>query len=152
MSAVSPCEPVVSDKTELPPLELPSGFRIVAVDGLEQMKEGYEQIAESTEEAEDVLEQSYAGAVHGSTELGMKMFAAVQANINAGFDFAAEMAEAKSLPDVIELSTRFAARRIEAAAAQSKELWSCSQKLMSEAAKPLAASFSASVDKAGSTI
>lgn len=151
MSAESPNERAAGDATELPQLEFPSGFRIVAVDGLEQMKEGYEQITESTEEAEGVLEQSYAGAVHGGTELGMKMFAAVQANINAGFDFAAEMAEAKSLPDIIELSTRFAARRIEAAAAQSKELWSAGQKLMSEATKPLAASFSASVDKAGST-
>jgi phasin len=151
MSAESPSESAGGATTELPPLELPSGVRIVAVDGLEQMKEGYEQIAESTEEAEDVLERSYAGAVHGSTELGMKMFAAMQANINAGFDFAAEMAEVKSLPDMIELSTRFAARRIEAAAAQSKELWSCGQRLMSEAAKPLATSFSASVDKAGST-
>jgi hypothetical protein len=75
------------------------------------------------EVSEDVLEQSYAGAMHGSVEFGNKMFAVMQANINAGFDFVAEMAEAKSLPEIIELSTRFAARRIEAAAAQSKELW-----------------------------
>jgi phasin len=151
MSAESLYERAGDGHSALPQNEFSSSVRVATIDGLEQMKEGYEQIAESAEEAEDVLEQSCAGAVHGGTELGIKMVAAMQANINAGFDFAAEMAEATSLPDLIELSTRFAARRIEAAAAQSKELWSCGQKLMSEAAKPLAASFSANVDKAGST-
>lgn len=151
MSAVTTSETVGGERTELPPLEFPAGFRIVAIDGLEQMKEGYERIAENTEEAGDVLEKSYANAVQGSAELGLKMFAAMQANINAGFDFAAELAEAKTLPDMIELSTRFAARQIEATAAQGKELWSSGQRLMSDAARPLAAGFSASVDKSAST-
>lgn len=151
MPAVPPPESSARAHTGLPPLELPSGFQFVAVDGLAQMKERCETIAETTGATEAVLERSYATAVQGGAELGLKMIAAMQANINAGFDFAAAMAEARSLPDMIELSSRFAARQIETAVAQGKDLWSAGQKLMSETARPLATGFSAGVDRAGSS-
>ncbi|RAI43061.1 phasin family protein [Rhodoplanes roseus] len=151
MSTVTPSEPPVGEHTELPPLDFPSGLQFVATDGLEQMKEGYAKLAESTEAAEASIEESCATAAQGSAELGLKMIAAMQANINAGFDFAAAMAEARSLPDVIELSSSFAARQLESVVAQGKDLWSAGQKLMSEAARPLATGLSTGVEKAGSS-
>lgn len=150
-----------TDCPELPPLDLerparslldlPADVRTVAVDGLEQMKDGCESLAHTAEEAGEVIERSCAGAVHGGAALGLELIAAMQANMNAGFAFAAELAEARTLPDMIELSSTFAARRLEAAVAQGKALWASGQRLMSDAARPFADSLSAHLDRPASS-
>jgi hypothetical protein len=151
MPAVAPSEPAVDERPVSPQIEIPSGLRVVAIDGLEQMKDGYERVVERTGEAEAVLEKSCATAMQGSAELGLKMVAILQENINAGFDFATEMAEARTLPDMIELASRFTARQLEVSVAQGKELWSAGQRLMSDTARPLAAGFSENVDRGAAT-
>ncbi|MFD2183044.1 phasin family protein [Rhodoplanes azumiensis] len=77
-------------------------------------------------------------ALHDGAELGRKLLAAFEANMTAGFGFATAMAETSSVPDMIALSSRFAARQFETALAQGKDLWTSSEKLMGDAARVFA--------------
>lgn len=83
-------------------------------------------------------DQALSEALRDGAELGRKMLSAVETNMTAGFGFAVAMAETTSLPDMIALSSRFAARQFETALAQGKDLWTSGEKLMGDAARGFA--------------
>jgi len=56
---------------------------------------------------------------------------------HAAFDFATELFNAKSLSDVVELSTAHLRKQVEAMTAQTKELTSLAQKVATETAEPI---------------
>ena len=58
-------------------------------------------------------------------------------NVIATFDFAQNLANAKSVPDVITLSSAHARARFVALAAQTKELTELSHNFVTEMAEPL---------------
>ncbi|MBK5960598.1 hypothetical protein CCR97_20690 [Rhodoplanes elegans] len=83
-------------------------------------------------------DQAFSEALHDGAALGRKMLAAFETNMTAGFGFAAAMAETTSVPDMIALSSRFAARQFETALTQGKDLWTAGEKLMGDAARGFA--------------
>ncbi|MFL9827080.1 phasin family protein [Rhodoplanes sp. SY1] len=83
-------------------------------------------------------DQAFSEALHDGAEFGRKMLAAFETNLTAGFGFAAAMAETTSVPDMIALSSRFAARQLETALVQGKDLWTTGEKVMSDAARGFA--------------
>ena len=124
-------------KFDMPKVEMPAAFREFAERGVAQCKDNYEKMKAAAEEATDVLENTYATASKGASDYGLKVIEATRVNTNAAFDFAGELFTAKSLSEVIELSSSHARKQFETITAQSKELGALAQKVATETAEPL---------------
>jgi phasin len=126
-------------KFDLPKLEVPAAFREIAEKGVAQAKDAYEKVKAATEEATDLIEDTYTTAVKGTVDYNLKVIEAARANANAAFDFASELIGVKSLSEVVELTTAHARKQFEAVTEQTKELTAAAQKLAAETAEPIKA-------------
>jgi phasin len=124
-------------KFEIPKVEMPAAFREFAERGVAQAKDTYEKMKAVAEEATDVLETTYSTASKGASDYGLKMIEAARVNTNAAFDFASEMITAKSLSEVIELSSAHARKQFETLTKQGKELSALAQKVATETSEPI---------------
>lgn len=124
-------------KFDMPKMEVPAAFREIAEKGVAQAKENYEKMKAATEEATDLLEDTYATASKGVSDYNIKVIEAARANTNAAFDFAQKLFGVKSLSEVVELSTAHARQQFETLTAQTKELGELAQKVATETTEPL---------------
>src|SRR5215475_1729167 len=109
-------------KFEVPKVEMPAAFREFAERGVAQCKDTYEKMRAAAEEATDVMESTYSTAAKGASDYGLKVIDAARINTNAAFDFAGEIMAAKTLSEVVELTSAHARKQYEALTAQSKGL------------------------------
>jgi phasin len=133
---------------EIPRFEVPAAFREAAEKGVAQAKENWEKMKSATEEVTDVLEGSYATAARGSADYGLKVIEAARANTNAAFDFAGSLVAAKSLSEVVELSTAHARRQFDAVTTQTRELTALAQRVATDTVEPLKAGMTSAFKKA----
>jgi phasin len=119
-----------------PGVEAPAAFRDMAEKSLSQAKDSYEKMKSAAEEATGVLEDTYATASKGAADYTLKMLEMTRENTNAAFDFAVELLGAKTLSEVIELSSAHARKQFETMSEQTKELASLAQRVATEAAEP----------------
>src|SRR5579863_8701561 len=124
-------------KFEIPKVEMPAAFREFAERGVAQAKDTYEKMKAAAEEATDVLETTYSTASKGASEYGLKVIEATRTNTNAAFDFFGELITAKTLSEVIELSSTHTRKQFETLTEQSKELGALAQKVATETAEPI---------------
>src|SRR5271166_5981363 len=124
-------------KFDMPKVEMPAAFREFAERGVAQAKDTYEKMKTAAEEATDVLETTYSTATKGASDYGLKVIEAARVNTNAAFDFAGELITAKTLSEVIELSSVHARKQFEALTEQSKELSALVQKVATETVEPI---------------
>lgn len=124
-------------KFDLPKIEVPAAFREIAEKSVAQAKDAYEKVKAATEEATDVLEDTYTTAMKGTVDYNLKLIEAARVNANATFDFASELVAVKSLSEMVELTTAHARKQFEALTEQSKDLAAAYQKLAAETAEPL---------------
>ena len=124
-------------KFEIPKVEMPAAFREFAERGVAQAKDTYEKMKAAAEEATDVLETTYSTATKGAADYGLKVIESARVNTNAAFDFAGELITAKSISEVIELSSAHARKQFETLTHQSKELGALAQKVATETAEPI---------------
>ena len=82
---------------------------------------------------------SGGSAATGAAEYNRKVIENARANVNATFDHAVALFGAKSLSEVIEVSTARARKQFEAVAEQTKELAALAQKVTTETAEPVKA-------------
>jgi phasin len=129
--------PQMSPFPTFPGVEAPAAFRDMAEKGLSHAKENYEKMRSAAEEATGVLENTYASASKGATDYGRKMLELARENTNAAFDFATELLGAKTLSEVVELTTAHTRKQFETMAEQGKELAALAQKVATEAAEPI---------------
>jgi phasin len=122
---------------ELPKMEIPAAFREFAEKSVSQAKDNWEKMKAATEEATDLLEDSYTTATKGASDYGLKLIEIARANTNAAFDYAGALVAAKSLSEVIELSTTHARKQFDDVTAQAKELTALAQKVATETTEPL---------------
>ena len=122
---------------EIPKMEIPAAFRELAEKSVSQAKETYEKMKSAAEEATDVLEDTYATASKGASDYGLKMIEAARVNTNAAFDFAGELMAAKTLSEIVELSSTHARKQFEALTQQTKELNALAQKVATDTAEPI---------------
>jgi phasin len=124
-------------KFDMPNVEMPAAFREFAERGVAQCKDTYEKMKAAAEEATDVIETTYSTATKGASDYGLKMIEAARVNTNAAFDFAGELITAKTLSEVIELSSAHARKQFEALTQQGKELGALAQKVAADTSEPL---------------
>ena len=124
-------------KFEMPKLEVPAAFREFAEKGVTQAKDNWEKLKSVTEEATDLLENSYAKAAKGTADYSLLLIEAGRTNVNAMFDFAASLMTVKSISEVVELSTAHARKQFDAVSEQAKELSTLAQKVTAETIEPI---------------
>jgi phasin len=124
-------------KFEMPNMEMPEAFREMAEKGVAHAKDTCEKAKAASEEAADLLENTYAVMAKGVTEYNLKLIEIVRSNTRAGFDYAHELLGVKSPSEFIELSTAQMRKQFDIASAQNKELCALAQETVTEAAKPL---------------
>jgi phasin len=124
-------------KFDVPKMEVPAAFREIAEKSVSQAKEAYEKMRSATEEATDMIEDTYATASKGASDYGLKCIEMARANTNAALDFFSGLMTVKSLSEAVELSTAHARKQFEALTAQSKDLAALAQKVATETAEPV---------------
>ena len=139
----------VSPFPGFPGIEAPAAFRDMAEKSLSHAKDSYEKMKSAAEEATGVLESTYATATKGAADYSLKVIEMARGNTNAAFDFAAGLLGAKTLSEVIELSTTHARKQFEAFGEQSKELATLAQKVATEAAEPIKEGMTKAAKKVG---
>jgi hypothetical protein len=73
-------------KFEVPQMEVPAAFREIAEKSVTQAKDNWEKIKAATEEATDLIEDSYATASRGAADYNIKRIEGAPANTNAPID------------------------------------------------------------------
>ncbi len=136
-------------KFEIPNVEMPAAFREFAERGVAQAKDTYEKMKAAAEEATDVLETTYSTATKGASDYGLKVIELARTNTNAAFDFAGEVMAAKTLSEVVELTSAHARKQFEALTEQSKELGALAQKVATETAEPMKSGMNKAFTKVG---
>jgi phasin len=124
-------------KFDMSNMEMPEAFREMAEKGVAQAKDTCEKAKAASEEAADLLENTYAVMAKGVTEYNLKLIEVARTNTRAAFDYAHELLGVESPSEFIELSTAQMRKQFDIASAQNKELCALAQETATEAAKPL---------------
>ena len=99
------------------------------------------KVNDAAREASGRAEASYSNAAHGALEYQRKVLEIAQANVDAAFEYAHELTEVRSIPELVELSTAHARKQFEMMAEQTRELAAAAQKMASDTTRPLASGF-----------
>ena len=134
-------------KFEVPKMEVPAAFREFAEKSVTQAKDNWEKMKAASEEASELIEDSYATASKGATDYGLKVIEVSRANTNAAFDFAAKLFTVKSLAEAVELSTSHMRKQFDTVSAQGKELTALAQKVTTETVEPIKESVTSAFKK-----
>jgi|SRR5579863_92849 len=118
-------------------VEMPIAFREFAERGIVQAQEAYEKMKAAAEKAASSLQTPESIRKNVASEYGLKLIQTAQANTQVAFDFAGELITAKTLTEVIELSSEHARKQFEMLTKQSRELGALAQKVATETAEPI---------------
>jgi phasin len=124
-------------KFDVPNMEMPEAFREIAEKGVAQAKDTCEKAKAASEEAADLLQNTYATVTQGVTNYNLKLIEIARTNTRAAFDYARELLGVKSPLEFMELSTAQMRKQFDIASAQSKELCALAQEVATEAAEPI---------------
>jgi len=112
-------------------------FRETAEKGVAQAKDTYEKAKVATEQATDILKDTYATVAKGATEYNLKIIEIARTNTNTAFEHAQKLIGAKSPSEFVELSTAHARKQFDTMIAQTKELTELVQKVTTKITEPL---------------
>jgi hypothetical protein len=128
---------VAEENIETLRTEVPSSFVDLFDKTLARTKDMHEKMATMLEHSTEAFEEVLSCANRGTTEYRAKLMEIARQNANSTFDLAREAFEAKSLPQLFELTLAHQRRQFEFATAQLKELSALTQKVVSETTEPI---------------
>jgi len=135
-------------KFDLPNMEMPEAFRGMAEKGVEHTRDAYAKAKVASEEAADLLENTFATAAKRATDYNRKLIEIARTNTRAAFDYVHELLGAKSPSEFIELSTAQMRKQFEIVSAQNSELCGLAQEMATEAAGTIKTGVSKAFNKA----
>jgi phasin len=109
--------------------------------------EAVEKGKANAERSARAFSQSYSTAVENMRDYNLKIIDMTQANTEAVFEVARQLATVKTPSDIIGLCTSHTQRQFETLSEQTKELTALGQKLAQESAEPIARSFNQAFSK-----
>lgn len=118
-----------------------SQFRASVEKSIEQSKEAYDKLKNSTEEAQKAFENSAVAARTASSEISIKSFDALRTNAEAALAHMEALAGARTPSEFMELQIAYWRRYAEMTVAQAKELQAVATKAAEDVAKPVKAAF-----------
>jgi phasin len=101
----------------------------------------------ASEEIAEVLREACSTNAKGAGEYGAKVIEFSNTNASSTLEFLSQLADTKSLADVVNLSTTQSRRAIEAASAQNRELWEIARKVATDTAEPIKKGFDRALHK-----
>jgi len=110
--------------------EVPGQAREFVEKSIDQARNAFEAFTGAAEKAIGSFESALPGA---AKEINSKIFAYTQANIEATFDFAKKLAQAKDPQEILRLHADFAKAQTETLQRQAAEVGAAVQKAMSDA-------------------
>jgi len=135
-------------KFDLPNMEMPEAYREMAEKALEHTRDAYAKGKVASEEAADLLENTYATVAKGATDYNLKLFEIARINTRAAFDYVNDLLGAKSPSEFIELATAQMRKQFDIVSAQNNELCTLAQELATEAAGTIRTGVSKALNKA----
>ena len=135
-------------KFDLANMEMPKVLREMTEKGAERTRDACERAKVASEEAADLLENTYEGAVKRATDYNHKLIEIARINTRSAFDYVHDLLGVKSPSEFIELSTAQMRKQYEAMATQNKELCALAQEMATEAAEKIRTAVSKVVNKA----
>ena len=133
---------------EMPKIEFPVNLRELAKEVMAQTRGNYEQIESAVNEMMTVLVSTQSIAAKGIVNYRAWLMKVAHGNVISAFDFAQNLATAKSVPDVIEYSRAHARIQFDALAAQTKELAELTHNVATEMAEPINAGIASTGENA----
>lgn len=122
--------------------------RKVADKNAEFANKALEKGRATMEQSARAAEQSYSTAVENMRNYNLKMIDMAQANVEAVFEAARQLATAKTPADMVELWTTHAHKQFEMVSDQTNELTALGQRLAGESVEPIARSVTQAFSKA----
>lgn len=135
-------------KFDLPNMEMPEAFREMIEKGVERTKDVCEKAKVASEQAADLLENTYEAAVERATDYNHKLFEIARTNTRTAFDYIDELLRVKSPSEFIEISTAQIRKQFEIMSTQNKELCALAQAMTTEAAEKIRTDVSKVLNKA----
>ena len=135
-------------KFDLPNMEMPEAFREMAEKGVAHAKDACAKAKVASDQAADLLQNTYATVAKGATEYNLKLIEIGRTNTRLAFDYAHELLGVKSLSELVELSTVQMRKQFDIVSAQNKELCALAQEVATEAAEPIKTGVSKALNKA----
>jgi phasin len=111
--------------------EIPEAVRDLAERNVEQARSAYTQFMEMARKAQDAVTKSQGAMAAGAIDIQTKALHYAEQNINASFNFAADLARARDLKEYLEIQSRYAQRQMQDYAKQAQDLG----RMLSEAAQ-----------------
>ena len=121
----------------MPGSEAPNLVREMAETTISTARTMYDTARNATEEATDMMEDTYEHARKSFTDMNLKLIDQAQANTDRVFAFAKEVAGVKTVSEAVELQTKFVREQFEAFASQAREMQETAQRLATETSGPM---------------
>jgi hypothetical protein len=127
------------------PIEFPANMRELAQEAVAQTRENYEQVEIAANELVSTLVSTQSTVAKSIAKYRAWLMKVAHRNVISAFDFAQNLATAKSVPDVIECTRTHARFQLDALALQTNEL----TELACNVATKMAESIKTSITTAG---
>ena len=104
--------------------EIPSSVRDLASKSVEQAREAYNRFLDASRQAHEVVSKStdVLATATGAREINEKAVKYTETNLQANFELAQRLCNAKDLKEALEIQNQFARRQMETYAQQAQEI------------------------------
>ncbi len=126
--------------------EVPTEVRALAQETVAKAREAYCKWSSGARQGARALEEVMLAAQTGVRIIGAKAFGSAQANTEAAFEAAVELARARTLTEAAQLQAKFVQNQLAAVSDQGKELFELSVKVAKETADTLTVIATKAVD------
>ncbi|MGD1015782.1 MAG: phasin [Roseiarcus sp.] len=110
------------------PLDIPNELRDFAERSVDQARKAFEGFVAVAQKAAGTADGAAEAAQDGVKSVASKVFGFAEQNVNAAFDLARKLAQAKDPQEAIALQSEFLATQLTALQAQAKEIGAWIQK------------------------
>jgi phasin len=117
--------------TDTPSFEIPATVRELAERNVDQARAAYAQFMDMARKAQEMVAQSSDAMAVGAREAQAKALGYAEANVDASFALAGDLARARDVKELMAIQQRHAQKQAQAYAQQAQELG----RLLADAAK-----------------
>jgi len=117
------------------PYEIPTELRDFAARSVDQAKKAFEGFMEVAQKAAGTVDGAAQDAQTGAKQVGSHIFGFAEQNVNAAFDHAQKMVQAKDPQEALVLQSEFLKAQLNALQGQAKQLGALIQKNAPPASK-----------------
>jgi hypothetical protein len=100
-------------------------------------RESFDRTLETGAETVRGVQEGVTSALENVRDLNVRLIGMAQANTNAAFDFAREIAEAKAASDLVQAWTTHATKQFDMLTKQASELTTLGQQFASTSSEPI---------------